>query len=142
LYSYQLKFINFLYTTYAKQLVGSNCMEKTPEFLKNRILWRANHFKLAPDFTFLFEELPSSQQNAFSNLAETSGLGKPVIYFTKDINQWTLVCTNGIVSCYNDKSSKIYYTDIKSTTPEFFWILYQKENRLISAKQKSQNGTN
>src|SRR6187397_3363755 len=94
-------------------------MEKTPEFLKNRILWRAKHFKLTPGFTFLFEQLASSQKNAFSNLAENSGLGKPVIYFTKDINQWTLVCTNGIVSCYNDKSSKICYTDIKSMRPEF-----------------------
>jgi hypothetical protein len=113
-------------------------MEKTPEFLKNRILWRAKHFKLTPDFTFLFEQLASSQKNAFSNLAENSGLGKPVIYFTKDINQWTLVCTNGIVSCYNDKSSKICYTDIKSMRPEFLDSIPEGMPIDISKTKKSE----
>lgn|SRR5690349_19279364 len=113
-------------------------MDKTPEFLKNRIIWRAKQFTLAPQFTFLFEELPVDQQNIASVLAEKWGTGKPVIHFTKNEGNWTLVCTEGIISSCSNKTSKIHYTDIKSMEPEFLHSSQKGGPIDISTTKKSE----
>lgn len=97
-------------------------MEKTDEFVLNRIMWKAGKhgiYKRANTYTLFFNEL-SEPIKAYlkSNINEELS-GIPVIFFTKPSNQWTLLCTKQIIGYTGENVFSLSFQDISQISPFF-----------------------
>ena len=66
-------------------------MQKTDEFIINRLTWKAEKFKLPTKSAFYFKDLSSDLQEYLSNQIDKETSGTPVLFFTKPTKEWTLV---------------------------------------------------
>lgn len=87
-------------------------MQKTDEYIKSRLIWKANKHSLPTRFSLLFSDLSISvQKHLNDNIHETES-GIPVLFFTKATQEWTLICTRQIVCNDNQKTFRINIADI------------------------------
>jgi hypothetical protein len=76
-------------------------MTKEDEWYKNRILWKATKNNLFDYDCIEFSELLKEQQEFIKKLIPDNAI--PVIVFWKDFDTWTLLCTQMLISYYDDK---------------------------------------
>lgn len=76
-------------------------MKKTDDFIANRIIWKAGHYKLSPTSTSFFKDLSFEIQQYLTNHLDNSS-GIPILFFTKPTNEWTLLCTKQVI-CNDNK---------------------------------------
>ena len=117
----------------------NSVMEKTEEFLINRLIWKAEQYKLPTKFSIFFKDLSSDIQSYLASVIDFSLSGAPVLYFTKPTKEWTLICTHQIISSDNEIVSKINIDNIQKILPTGFEELDTKPRISINnAKQKSE----
>lgn len=80
-------------------------MQKTEEFILNRLLWKARKYDLPGEFSFFFNDLPFNVQIYLNSQRNTLESGIPGLFFTKPTKEWTLICTKQVI--YNDNNNII-----------------------------------
>jgi len=82
-------------------------MNKSDDFIEDRIRWRAKQGNLPSSSTFYWEDSPVEYKNIrFQNL------GIPVVISINDVNNLLIVCTKGIFIKSDGRTSYVQYTDI------------------------------
>jgi len=87
-------------------------MQKTDEFIQNRIKWRAGKYTLSTGYTFFFDELSHEIKQYLMTFLDRNLSGTPVIFFTKPSKEWTLVCTKQVIGYDSQKIFKLNFNDI------------------------------
>ena len=95
-------------------------MQKTDEYIINRLTWKAKKYELPTKFAFFFADLPPNLKEYLDTQIENEKSGIPVVFFTKPTREWTLVCTKQVICSDNEKIFKIDINNIKSFRPTAF----------------------
>jgi hypothetical protein len=94
-------------------------MQKTDEFILNRLLWKARSYKMPGESSFFYTGLPYSIKDALdANISAASGI--PVLFFTKPTMEWTLICTREVIYSDTEKIGRVPLNCIKSLRPAIF----------------------
>ena len=91
-------------------------MEKSDDFLKDRIVWRAKQHNCPSKSVQLFESVEESNKKEIQDIIDVNGLGLPVLYFLGKNGKWTLVSTKGLVFKSEENIDSIKYDDVKGHT--------------------------
>lgn len=94
-------------------------MKKTDDFIANRIIWKAGHYKFSPTSTSFFKDLSLEIQQYLTNHLDNSS-GIPILFFTKPTNEWTLLCTKQVICNDNQKIFRLDISQIKQLRPTLF----------------------
>ncbi|MGG9963826.1 hypothetical protein [Ferruginibacter sp. SUN106] len=114
-------------------------MQKTEDFILNRLKWKADKFGLPTEFAFYFNDLSSETKNHLVSQIDKANSGTPVLYFTKPTNEWTLVCSRQVICCDNTKLVSLSISDIKRILPTAFDItLIGQPIDIKTVKKKSE----
>lgn len=95
-------------------------MQKTEEFILNRLLWKARKYDLPQEFSFFFNDLPTNVQIHLNSQRNITESGIPVLFFTKPTKEWTLVCTKQVIYHDNNNTTSIYLRDIDKISSTVF----------------------
>lgn len=87
-------------------------MQKSDEYIKGRLIWKANKHSLPTRFSLLFSDLSIAIQKHLNDIINETESGIPVLFFTKATQEWTLICTRQIVCSDNQKTFRINIADI------------------------------
>ncbi len=93
-------------------------MNKTSDFIKSRIQWKAKKFDISPDATFYFADLSADLQENLKQVASIENAGNPVLYFKNTDTKWTLVCDKAVIGFNNEKIYSIIYGNIQKILPK------------------------
>ena len=113
-------------------------MQKTDEFIMNRLIWKAGKFKLPTKSSFYFKDLSIDLQEYLNSQIDKETSGTPVLFFTKPTKEWTLVCTKQVVCNDKKKIFKLNYRNIKSFHPTAFEKYNGSKINLQEAKKKAE----
>ena len=114
-------------------------MQKTDEFIVNRLIWKAKRYKLPTKFSFFFTDLSSSLQVYLNNQVDKEKSGTPVLLFTKPTKEWTLICTRQVVCNDNEKIISINIRDIKQIlSTEIDMTLFGQSININTVKKKTE----
>ncbi|HEV2353622.1 MAG TPA: hypothetical protein VGR89_05230, partial [Puia sp.] len=72
-------------------------MKKTEEFIENKLIWKAKQYCLPTEFSFYFKDLSNDVQSSFLDQIDVTKSGKPVLLFTSQAQEWTLICTRQVI---------------------------------------------
>ena len=114
-------------------------MQKTDEFIINRLTWKAKKYKLPTKFTFFFTDLSPSLQEYLNKQLDKEKSGTPVLFFTKPTKEWTLVCTRQVICNDNEKIFGLNFSDIKNFRPTAFEKYSDNKIKLQDAKKTEWN---
>ncbi|QEC66225.1 hypothetical protein FRZ67_02470 [Panacibacter ginsenosidivorans] len=95
-------------------------MQKTDEFIANRLTWKAKKYELPTKFAFFFTDLSPNLQDYLNTQVDKEKSGTPVLFFTKPTKEWTLVCTRQVVCNDNEKIFRLNFSDIRNFRPTAF----------------------
>jgi len=114
-------------------------MQKTNEFIVNRLTWKAKQYKLPTKFSFFFDDLSSSLQEYLNHQVDKEKSGTPVLFFTKPTKEWTLICTRQVVCNDTEKTISINIRDIKQILPtEIDMTLVGQSININTVKKKTE----
>jgi len=114
-------------------------MQKTDDFIINRLKWKAGKFGLPTEFAFYFNDLSLDLKNFLTNQIEQGNSGVPVLFFTKPTKEWTLVCTHQVICNDNTKTVSLNISDIQRILPTAFdTTLIGKPIDIKTVKKKSE----
>ena len=82
-------------------------MEKSDDFIANRLLWKAEKYKLPTKSSFYYKDLSPDIQQYLNTYFDRSTSGQPVLFFTKPTKEWTLICSRQVICNNNEKVFKI-----------------------------------
>ena len=83
-------------------------MLKTESFIENRILWNAGQHKLPAGNCF-----PYDSENPYKAVLESySHLGKPILLFALDGENWSVLGTKGVSGVVNNDFRSVEYSEI------------------------------
>jgi len=112
-------------------------MEKTEDFIINRLTWKASKYKIPSDYSFYFNDLTIEIKNYLYNQFDNDIAGTPVLFFTKPTKQWTLICTKQVICNDNKKIIKLNLSDIEHFHPTAFKD-YKTQKIKFQEAQKSE----
>jgi len=95
-------------------------MQKTDDFITNRLKWKAEKFGLPTRFAFYYDDLLSDIKNHLAQQIDKENCGTPVLFFTKPTKEWTLVCSQQVICNDNAKIVSLNISDIKQILPTTF----------------------
>jgi len=95
-------------------------MQKSDDYIINRLLWKAEKYKLPTKSSFYFTGLSPDLQQYLSGQIEGSDSGIPVLFFTRPTREWTLLCTRQIIGHNTHHLTALYIRDIKQITTTAF----------------------
>lgn len=95
-------------------------MQKTEEFILNRLLWKARKYNLPQEFSIFFDDLSPNIQIYLNGHRSATESGIPVLFFTKPTKEWTLVCTKQVLYNDNYHTISINLRDIDKITSTVF----------------------
>ena len=72
-------------------------MQKTVEFIENRIMWRASQHDLPNKYVFLFENLSAETKTKYLAQFNEKDSGKIILLFKDSKNNWTALGTKMII---------------------------------------------
>ena len=114
-------------------------MQKTDDFIINRLKWKADKFGLPTEFAFYFNDLSLETKNHLVNHIDKVNSGIPVLFFTKPTKEWTLVCTRQVICYDNIKVVSLNLSDIKRILPTAFDVtLIGQPIDIKTVKKKSE----
>ena len=114
-------------------------MQKTEDFIVNRLKWKADKFCLPTGFAFYFNDLSLETKNHLANHIDKVNSGTPVLFFTKPTKEWTLVCTRQVICNDNIKVVSLNLSDIKRILPTAFDVtLIGEPIDIKTVKKKSE----
>lgn len=114
-------------------------MQKTEDFIVNRLKWKADKFGLPTEFAFYFNDLSKEIKKHLVSQIDKVNCGTPVLFFTKPTNEWTLVCTRQVICCDNKKLVSLSISKIKQILPTAFDInLIGQPIDIKTVKKKSE----
>ncbi|WP_315821732.1 hypothetical protein [Paraflavitalea speifideaquila] len=91
-------------------------MEKTDDYIKSRLLWRAKQHRLPTSSSFHFSDLDGNiKEYLVANINDASGI--PVLFFTKPSKEWTLLCTRQVICNNNQTVFRLALADIATFKP-------------------------
>lgn len=99
-------------------------MQKTDDFIINRLIWKAKKYKLPTEFSFFFTDISPVLQEYLNSQVDKENSGTPVLFFTKPTKEWTLVCTKQVICNDNEKIFRLNIRDIKN----FHLTAFEKYN--------------
>lgn len=88
-------------------------MQKTVEFIEDRIKWRASQHSLPNKRVFLFENLTDEDKMKYSIHFDEKDCGKIVLIFTDSKKNWTALGTKMIFGFNGDKLNSIKLDSIQ-----------------------------
>jgi len=117
-------------------------MQKTEEFIENRIKWRASKQDLPNKNVHLFENLMADKKAEYLTHFNENDCGKIILLFTDSKKYWTAIGTKNIIGFdgtnYNSvKLNSIKDVDSKSRK-EYFEKAEQGENNLAKIKKRNE----
>eukprot|EP00237_Pycnococcus_provasolii_P002636 CAMPEP_0119206522 /NCGR_PEP_ID=MMETSP1316-20130426/40430_1 /TAXON_ID=41880 /ORGANISM="Pycnococcus provasolii, Strain RCC2336" /LENGTH=157 /DNA_ID=CAMNT_0007202923 /DNA_START=1085 /DNA_END=1555 /DNA_ORIENTATION=+ len=89
-------------------------MEKSDEFIKGRIIWKAEQYNCPSETVLLFEDISENHQAKGLSSIDTSQVGTPVLLFNGENGTWTLICTKGFVFESNGIVNSIEFSEIRN----------------------------
>ncbi len=114
-------------------------MQKTEDFIINRLKWKADKFGLPTQFAFYFNDLSLETKNLLVNQIDKLNSGTPVLLFTKPTKEWTLVCSRQVICSDNIKTVSLNISDIRRILPTAFDItLIGERIDINTVKKKSE----
>lgn len=111
-------------------------MDKTDDFIANRLIWKAKNYNLPTSSSFFYNDLSSDVQQDLSSYFDNSASGQPVLFFTKPSNEWTLVCTRQIICNDNKQVFRINFDNIDKFKPTLFYNVSKIQLADIKANPK------
>jgi hypothetical protein len=88
-------------------------MEKTEEFLEDRIKWKASRYSLPNKSVFLFENLSDEVRKKYLIHFNENDSGKSVLLYTDSKKNWTILGTKMIIGFDGVKLNSIKLSSIK-----------------------------
>ena len=88
-------------------------MQKTVEFIEDRIKWRASQHSLPNKSVFLFENLTDEIKPKYLTHFDEKDSGKVILLFTDSKNNWTALGTKMIVGFDGEKLNSVKLNSIK-----------------------------
>lgn len=88
-------------------------MQKTAEFIEDRIKWKASQHGLPNKSVLLFENLSSEKKAKYLTLLNNQDYGKIVLLFTDSKNNWTALGTKGIIGFDGTQINSVKLDSIK-----------------------------
>ena len=88
-------------------------MQKTVEFLEDRIKWRASKHNLPNKSVFLFENLTDEIKMKYLTHFDEKDSGKVILLFTDSKKNWTALGTKMIVGFNGNKLNSVKLNSIK-----------------------------
>ncbi|MCR6638994.1 MAG: hypothetical protein NVV82_08430 [Sporocytophaga sp.] len=95
-------------------------MKKTDDFLINRLMWKAERYRLPTESSFYFKDLPKDLQQHLSTFIDLEKSGAPILFFTKSTKEWTVICTRQVICRDNKSTVTINIAEIHSIEPAAF----------------------
>ncbi|EDM45733.1 hypothetical protein SCB49_07987 [unidentified eubacterium SCB49] len=94
-------------------------MQKTDEYIAKRLKWKAGKHNLPTENSFLFDGLPTENQNHYSEFFKNLNIGIPVLLYTHPKNdKWTMIGTRKIVWGEYDEFESLPISEIKEMRPK------------------------
>ncbi len=103
-------------------------MDKTDDYIKKRLKWKAAKYNLPTQYSFFFEDLSGTLKDYLENQMPKHENNLAVLFFSKSSTNWTLLCTRQIITCEDEKVVNIKIKDISSI---FSKHLSDLENKLL-----------
>ena len=91
-------------------------MRKTPEFIENRIKWRASQNSLPNKYALLFENLPDEIKIKYTSQFKEEDSGKIILLFTDPNKRWTALGTKMIIGYDGSKLNAVKLNTIQDVT--------------------------
>ncbi|MBS1602942.1 MAG: hypothetical protein JST42_09760 [Bacteroidetes bacterium] len=91
----------------------TDLMKKTEEFIENKLIWKAKQYSLPTEFAFYFKDLSNDVQSSFFAQIDVTTSGKPVLLFTSQAKEWTLICTRQVIGKDKKGILSLDFGDIK-----------------------------
>ncbi len=114
-------------------------MQKTDDFIINKLKWKAVKFGLPKEFAFYFNDLSLEIKNYLFNQIDKVNCGTPVLFFTSPTKEWTLVCTRQVICNDKIKTVTLNISEIKQILPTAFDItLIGQPIDIKTVKKKSE----
>ena len=110
-------------------------LNKTDEYLKNRLIWKAKKYLLPSEYSFFHSDLTHEQQKYLSAHVDPELVGIPVLFFTKPGKEWTLICTRQLVGFNNHNFYSLPFKEAVHIAPSTMIGLTEGRQRLESVKQ-------
>lgn len=91
-------------------------MEKTDDYIRNRLLWKAGKHNLPTSSSFYFSDVAQNIKDYLAiHIDDSSGI--PVLFFTKSTKEWTLICTREVICNNNQTIFRLVIADINRFKP-------------------------
>ncbi|NRD24893.1 hypothetical protein HNV10_16685 [Winogradskyella litoriviva] len=88
-------------------------MQKTEEFIENRIKWRASKHDLPNKSVFLFENLANDKKAEYLTHFNEEDCGKIILLFTDSKKNWTAIGTKKIIGFDGSEFNSVELNSIK-----------------------------
>ncbi|MBL4568191.1 MAG: hypothetical protein JKY69_00440 [Flavobacteriaceae bacterium] len=88
-------------------------MQKTPEFIEDRIKWRASQQSLPNKSVFLFENLTDEVKMKYLMHFDEKDCGNLILIFTDSKKNWTALGTKMIIGFDGDKLNSVKLDSIQ-----------------------------
>jgi hypothetical protein len=96
-------------------------MEKSEEFIINRIKWKASQYDFPTKHSFYFNDLDPIEKENILKFVNISKTGYPLLLFRKTDSVWSLVCSNQLVGKNENAISSIDLNNIKTIFPKEYF---------------------
>ena len=118
-------------------------MEKTAEFIENRIKWRASKHGLPNKSVCLFENLKNETKAEYLTHFNEEDCGKIILLFTDSKNNWTALGTKKIIGFDGIKLNSVKLNSIENVDSknrkEYFEKAEAGETKLKKIKKRNES---
>ncbi|MEM6894613.1 MAG: hypothetical protein AAF554_13055 [Bacteroidota bacterium] len=117
-------------------------MQKTEEFIKNRIKWRASKHDLPNKSVHLFEDLTADKKAEYLTNFNENDYGKIIFLFTDSKKYWTAIGTKKIIGFDGTNYNSVELNSVKDVDSknrkEYFEKAEQGETKLKKIKKRNE----
>lgn len=118
-------------------------MQKTEEFIENRIKWRASKHDLPNKSVFLFENLVNDKKAEYLTHFNEEDCGKIILLFTDSKKNWTAIGTKKIIGFDGSEFNSVELSSIKDVDSknrkEYFEKAEAGETKLKKIKKRNES---
>lgn len=118
-------------------------MRKTPEFIEDRIKWRASQHNLPNKNVLLFENLSTETKTKYLTHFNEEESGKIILLFTDSKNNWTALGTKKIIGFDGTKFNAVKLDSIEDVDSknrkEYFEKAEASETKLKKIKKRNES---
>src|SRR6185437_1577747 len=92
-------------------------MQKTDPEIEKKLIWKAAQYDFPTSFSFYFRDLAVEFRKEMSSHIDAVTSGEPVLLFTSQTKEWTVICTRQVVGCDGHRIIKLNLADIRQMLP-------------------------